>query len=311
MKKILIAYDGSAGAEIAVTGLLRAGLPGRAAARILTIADVWLPADVEGTAGPVGEHPLIARAREHATELMHTAAQTAVRGAQLVHQLFPYWDVENTARADSPAWGIVAEARNWQADLIVIGAHSRTPLEKFFLGSVSHKVALEADCAVRIERARPHTTDSASRILIALDGSPDSRRAAAAVVERHWVLRTDFELVTVIDSKMKSRIFARSGQMENPHAADRIEDQVRSIQETVAQEFNARGLEVNCHVLEGDPKTRLLDCARDWHIDTLFLGAHGVEHGDRRSLGTLASALCSRTQCSVEIARPPREATGK
>ena len=43
MKRILIAYDGSAGADAALSDLMRAGLPMRAEARVLTIADIWVP----------------------------------------------------------------------------------------------------------------------------------------------------------------------------------------------------------------------------------------------------------------------------
>ena len=41
--KILIGYDGSECAMAAIEDLRRAGLPERAEANILTVADVWLP----------------------------------------------------------------------------------------------------------------------------------------------------------------------------------------------------------------------------------------------------------------------------
>ena len=43
MKKILIAYDGTPGALAAIEDLRRAGLLGNSTAKIVTIADVWLP----------------------------------------------------------------------------------------------------------------------------------------------------------------------------------------------------------------------------------------------------------------------------
>ena len=47
---------------------------------------------------------------------------------------------------------ILEGAEVWQADLIVLGSHGRTGLERFFLGSVSDAVARHAHCSVQIVR---------------------------------------------------------------------------------------------------------------------------------------------------------------
>src|SRR5687768_6690261 len=150
MKKILIAYDGTPGAAAAIAELSYAGLARDIEAKILTIADVWLP-PAPPCEDLLEEHSSDRR-YEKASELLRTAKKTAIEGACRVHGHFPNWSVSNIARAGSPAWEIVAEARRWNADLIVIGSHGRTPLERFFLGSISFKVAAEAHCSVRIAR---------------------------------------------------------------------------------------------------------------------------------------------------------------
>lgn len=43
MKKILVAYDGSEGADLAIADLLRGGFPRHAEALVLAVADVWMP----------------------------------------------------------------------------------------------------------------------------------------------------------------------------------------------------------------------------------------------------------------------------
>ena len=282
MKKLLIAYDGSPGAEIAVKDLLRAGLPDRAEAKVLTIADVWVPPRAVASESVYPEYKSLAAVYEKATELLREAKKTAIQGAQLVHELFPHWTVCNAAKAESPAWGIMAEARRWRADLVVIGSHGRTPLEKFFLGSVSHKVAAEACCSVRVVRPRVRLTDHPARILIGLDGSDYSQRAAEEVLQRRWNPATHVDLVTVIDSSLKSRVLGL---------------------EATREKFTRQGLSVQCHIFEGDPKRTLLHYAADWNVDCIFLGARGSEHGQRLYLGTLASAVCTRAHCTVEIVR--------
>lgn len=302
MKRILIAYDGSAGAETAVRDLIRAGLPVRAEAKVVTMADVWLPPALADGLEVFSAPPGVAKAHKKAAEVLRSAKKTAIQGAQLVHELFPEWTITNSARPDSPAWGILAEATRWRADLIVIGSHGRTPLQKFFLGSVSLKVAAEAPCSVRIVRPRPETSNRPARILIGLDGSKDSLRAADQVLHRRWGAGTQVELVTVVDENLRSRIFAKPGVFED-FAADPVEDTIQSLLETTRAEFARREFNVHCHTFEGDPKTALLRNAADWNADCIFLGARGIDHGHRLYLGTLASAVCSRAHCTVEIVR--------
>ncbi len=47
---------------------------------------------------------------------------------------------------------IINIATSWKADLIVMGSHGRTGLDKFLLGSISQAVALHAPCSVAIVR---------------------------------------------------------------------------------------------------------------------------------------------------------------
>lgn len=301
MKKILVAYDGTPGAELAIKDLVRSGLPDHAEAKVVTFADVWLPP--EPPADDLGVPSTYSAAHEKAADLLREARKTAIIGARHVHEIFPHWTVSNVAHADSPAWGIMAEARRWGADLVVIGSHGRTQLEKFFLGSVSYKVAAEALCSVRIVRPRHNHSQKPPRILIGVDASSDAHLAIDEVLSRHWTIGSEIDLVTVIDPKLKSSILRRNA----PATPDRIESWIEPMLEDARAKFVARDLTVHTHILEGDPKSILLRHAEKWDVDTIFLGARGLDHGNRLYLGTLASAVCTRAHCSVEIVRPAQK----
>jgi hypothetical protein len=99
--KILIGYDGSACAEAALVDLQRAGLPHKAEARVVSVAESWipLPASYGGvdTAFPAEES-------KHQAE----ALQLAHEAQNVVKTLFPEWHVNAEAVTGSPVSSIVA-----------------------------------------------------------------------------------------------------------------------------------------------------------------------------------------------------------
>jgi nucleotide-binding universal stress UspA family protein len=62
--------------------------------------------------------------------------------------------VSVTLCTGSPSREIVREAKDWNADLIVIGTHGRTGLRHVFLGSVAENVVRLAPCPVITHRVK-------------------------------------------------------------------------------------------------------------------------------------------------------------
>ena len=52
----------------------------------------------------------------------------------------------------SPKKRIVEEAKEWDANLVVVGSHGRRGLTRYLLGSVSEAVAMHAPCSVEVIR---------------------------------------------------------------------------------------------------------------------------------------------------------------
>jgi nucleotide-binding universal stress UspA family protein len=57
---------------------------------------------------------------------------------------------ERRVRTGDPAYEIVREAEEWQADLIVVGTHGRRGARRVFLGSVAETVLRHAPCAALV-----------------------------------------------------------------------------------------------------------------------------------------------------------------
>lgn len=68
--------------------------------------------------------------------------------------------VEITVLKDIAIETIVAVAKEWDADLIVLGWHGRTALERFWFGSLPDAVIHQAPCSVELVRVHPSGCES-------------------------------------------------------------------------------------------------------------------------------------------------------
>jgi nucleotide-binding universal stress UspA family protein len=181
---------------------------------------------------------------------------------------------------------------------------------------VSQNVLGHAPCSVRIGRC----SDAASvapaaaaagatgplRVVLGVDGSPDSAAAVQAVGDRAWPAGTEVRVVTVLDAKMRLAFLGfgpwawagyglRDGGV-TPAARQRVDK--------VAEELHDRGLVAVGMVVEGDPKRVLVEEAEQWAADCIFLGARGHGRAERFLLGSVSAAVAARAHCSVEVIRP-------
>ncbi len=307
MKKLLIAYDGSTAADGAIHDLVHAALPDTLDVVVMSVADVFLPPTSRLPEAAVPEFPpsLIQKAHDKALLEVEACWALAARGCARAKLLFPKWKCTSVAIGDSPGWGIVKKATEWKADLVVVGAQSHSRLERLFLGSVSHKVSAEAPCSVRI--GRYHHTKDELRIIVAVDGSTDSKAALQAIASRTWRPGTKFRIVVVVDPHIETGMswpgFLPENFVQTNDESGR--EWINRMAAAAARILFDAGLDVSNFIYDGNPKEVLVRVSEEWHANAIFLGARGLHHGNRLSLGTVASSVASRAHCSVELVRSP------
>lgn len=309
--KILIAYDGSESADIAIDGLQRAGLPNEnVEALVVSVGEVWLPPpDAGDDTFPLKAPPGLKEARERAAQVMEEAERLAQRGSKRVQQLFPGWQVSHEVRNGSPGFELLNCAREC-VDLIVVGSHGHTALGRFVLGSVSQKVLTEASISVHVGRANPGTGKSGERIVIGVDGSPGALAAIRAVAKRHWTEGSEIRIVVADDVMRGNPIW-----LLIPPVRDFV-NEVRTEERTQAEQFaiaaakelreglGDRDLTVSSVVQTGDPKQVLVKHAEEFGADCIFTGATGFSNRlVRVILGSVSAAIAARAHCSVEVVR--------
>lgn len=311
--KLLIGYDGSAGAVEAVEDLARAGLPASGVeAQVVTIADVWpeQPGEDYARAFPRAAD----RVRAYHDRAIADAQRIADEGAAKLTGLFAGWRVEAVAAADSPYWGLVTRAQKIGADLVVVGSHGKSALSRAVLGSVSQNVAIYAECNVRLGRNSPGAVSSdnkALRLILGWDGSGGARSALDTIVSRHWPAGTQVQVIAALDVQFRTAIplgFGAAGAWDPAVAyVDRGEDQAQMLRQSAEQaveQLRKRALNVpDALLLEGNPRHVLLEHAERWEADCIFVGARGLSRMQRVLLGSVSTSVAARAGCSVEIAR--------
>ena len=312
-KKVLIAYDGSAYADAALDDLRRAGLPREAEALIVTVSDGLVP-----TSSPIAEiagialtsrrvTSAIAVAKEQAERLLVEARGFAQQARRRVLSYFPDWEVRTRVLEGSPSWELLKEAERWQPDLVVVGSQGRSALGRFFLGSVSKKLATESRSSVRVVRRMAEKNDDKQpRIMIGVDGSPGAERAVRSVGRRVWPEGTEVRIVAVDDGVSPTRIAhilpttAATIRSRNEEAVAKA----RRMTEWAADELRAIGLQVSVGIEKGEPQSILIEEALKWGADSIFVGSHGLDHLNEESgLGNVSTGLVTKAHCSVEVVR--------
>ena len=295
--RILIAYDGSSGADAVLTDLERAGLPNDLEAIVICVADVclWPMSNPEATRA-IPELPSVERAHRQALQAVEEAHALATEASGRLRERFPGWRVSAESRGDSPAWAIIQKADQWKPDLVIIGSHGRSALGNLF-GSVSQKVIAETACSVRVARANTNPSTPKVRIVIGVDGSAGAESAVRRVAERLWPTGSEVRLVAALDPMIATAL-----QWVEGGALDERAWMSKRVQSSV-ERLEASGLTVTSLIKEGDPKRILTDEAKQWGADCIFVGARGLRGIGRFLLGSVSAAVVARAHCSVEVVR--------
>lgn len=249
---------------------------------------------------------------EHARVGLERARIFAEHAANKIRERYPAWRVDTRIYPDSPAWGVLHAADEWKPDLIILGSHGRSALGRFFIGSVSQKVLSEARCSVRIARDRDVVEGSPVRLLVGVDGTPDSDTAVNEIASRSWPAGSSVKVLSAVGpiAILTDPVFAYDAMQwsadQGGFAAEW--ERMERVAFNAAAKLRDAGLLVDTVVTDGAPVPLLLDEVEKLGADCIFLGARGHHFMDRFLLGSVSSAVATRADCSVEVVRTAKVA---
>jgi nucleotide-binding universal stress UspA family protein len=308
--KILIGYDGSTTADAALDDLKSAGLPDRAEAIVISVAEVWLPPENVEEADSAAKNnyveKLTGKHHQKGSKAVGEAETFARHARERLKKSFPGWKISAEGTFGSPAREIIIKANEMKADLIVVGSHGRSAVGRFLIGSISQKVLTAAACSVRVARGRVEVDPVPPRVIVGFDGSAGANAAIESVIARNWREQSEFRLIAAADPITPSAL----GRFVPP-IAEWVEEAnqgehawIEKLAAPALQKLGDAGLAASLCIYDGNPKNVLVEEAERWHADSIFVGANRYgSRIERFLLGSVSAAIAARAHCSVEVVR--------
>jgi nucleotide-binding universal stress UspA family protein len=189
--------------------------------------------------------------------------------------------------------------RSNHIDLVVIGTHGRTGIEKFVLGSVAEEIFRHVTCPVltvgpHADFSTPESTEI-REILYATDFNPQAQRAAAYAVSLAEEFQAGLTLLNVIPE-------GTVGSALWPDVRESSKDLLRKL----VPPDEVAWCQPEYIIERGDPAERILDLTNFRKVDLIVLGA-ATERGFPGAATHLPMAIAhkvvARANCPVLTVR--------
>lgn len=145
-------------------------------------------------------------------------------------------------------------------------------------------------------------------IMVAVDGSPNSLRAAEAAIDLAKKSDANLYVLSVIPTPVyaatgaQGAVGAGTASME---FVDRAKKEAEGIVAGIVSNAQSQGIKVRGEITENVPSVveAISDYAQEWRVDLIIVGTRGLSGFRKLLLGSVSSALVSHAPCSVLVIR--------
>ncbi|MBW9141292.1 MAG: universal stress protein [Candidatus Aramenus sp.] len=139
-----------------------------------------------------------------------------------------------------------------------------------------------------------------SHILVAYDGSDNSKRALNVAIELASKYSAKLDVVEVVDST----IFAGAGIAPVPgEVIESVYNKAKSDVEEAKKQAASKGVNAEGVVLEGEPAGAILDYATKNKVDLIVTGSRGLSTFKRILLGSVSTRIVQEAKIPVLVVK--------
>jgi len=223
-----------------------------------------------------------------------------------------FLSVEFRVTIDEPARAIVSAAQETGADLIVMGTHGRSGVQRLLMGSVAEAVVRAAPAPVLALKMGEGGDRLAvvRRILWATDLSPASEEAWCYALKLADVFAAEVLLVHAVPPSE----IAGLGDILVPPPWNWLERHLKPLERALERrqrEVEALGLTARRKIAVGHPADVIVSEAQAEQADLIIVGTHGYTGLTHVLLGSAAEAVIRKAPCPVLAVRVTTADAGK
>ena len=211
---------------------------------------------------------------------------------------------ERAVRAGVPHKAILQYASEHDVDLLVMGTHGRTGVERYLLGSVTEKVLRLSDVPVLTVKADKDSdvTYPYTDVLVPTDGSDGAEVAIGPAVDIARTYDARIHALSVIDTMTLGIDVRSSAILETLEASARTA--VEAVEERAKQ---ASVPAVETAIEHGDPYRGIGSYVEEHGIDLVVMGTRGRSGVERYLLGSVTEKTVRTSPVPVLTVRQSAE----
>lgn len=138
------------------------------------------------------------------------------------------------------------------------------------------------------------------QLLVVIDGSVSSQRAADTAIEVATLLQAKIDLLSVEEIPPGNVVASEESRRQHAASADYF----NQLQAHIRQRAEQRGIQTRCVVLSGQHEAEvILDYSKEQHCDLLVLGASGHEYPWHSPVSETARRVANEAPCAVMLVR--------
>lgn len=189
-------------------------------------------------------------------------------------------------------------ARDWSADLIVVGARGDNPLHHLFIGTTAERLLSKAERPMLVVRNEPE--GNYQRVLVPMDFSRWSESAIplarAMAPGAHLVLMHSFSIP--FEEKLR---FAGVDDDTLDHYRERARQDASDHLSALVDRHSLQPQDFTLSLTEGDAPAHILRVAAERVCDLIVIGKHGRQAAEDLLLGSVTRHVLAESPCDVLV----------